>query len=54
MFAQVVSEETIKPGEARTHTAVFSGTPSPGEYRASGVILCLKPPLSAYTTFTVR
>jgi hypothetical protein len=54
MFAQMVSEETIKPGEARTHTAVFSGALPPGEYRASGLILCLEPPVSAHTAFTVR
>ena len=54
MFAQILSEETINPGKSRTYTAVFSETLPPGEYRASGVILCLDSPLSADAVFTVR
>jgi hypothetical protein len=54
MFAQMQSEETIQPGESLVYTAVFTGTLSPAEYRASGVILCLEPPVSAHAAFTVH
>ena len=54
MFAQMLSEETIRPGKSRTYAAVFPGTPTPGEYRASGVVVCLEPALSASTHFAVK
>jgi len=54
MFAQMQSEETIQPGKSLVYTAVFTGTLSPAEYRASGVILCLEPPVSAHAAFTVH
>jgi hypothetical protein len=54
MFAQMQGEETIKPGKSRAYTAVFSGTLPPGEYRATGTIVCRDPSLSTETVFTVR
>jgi len=54
MFAQMLSEDTIKPGESRVYTAVFTGKLVPGQYRASGVIVCMEPPLSAHAVFTVQ
>jgi hypothetical protein len=54
MFAQMLGEETIGPGETRVYTADFNGKLSAAQYRASGIIVCIEPPLSAHAVFTVQ
>ena len=54
MFAQMMSEDTLAPGQSRSYTASFTGNLPLGQYRASGTIVCLEPPPSASIVFNIR
>ena len=54
MFAQMMSEDTLGPGQSRSYTASFTGKLPSGQYRASGTIVCLEPPASASAVFSMR
>lgn len=54
MFAQMLGEEHIEPGETRTYTTQYSEGLSPGIYRITGTIVATGMPLMASTVIWVR
>lgn len=54
MFAQVLGEETLQPGEFRSYAVAFTGTLPAGTYWARGDIVVADGPLSDWTVFTVK
>ena len=52
MFAQMLQEETLSPGETETFEAVWD-EPDPGEYHARGTLTATNADCSAEASFTV-
>jgi hypothetical protein len=52
MFAQMLQEQTLSPGETETFEATWDD-PDPGQYRAQGTLAATNVDCSAAVSFTV-
>jgi hypothetical protein len=54
VFAQVLGEKRLRPGESMTYSAKFDEKLPPGKYRITGMIVADLSPLAASCNIVIR